>query len=136
MDKIIFCALTLIITLNTNSLSEASRSNDSPSGLTPEESPSKLEESYAVFFDTDKYNTGRSIFLRKIDLLDDVISVKLLKKQLRSLEKYKKNLPRTLPKVICDQLDTGKYAGRLTRREFDSLLYYFDFRYVRSNSRD
>ena len=136
MDKIIFCALTLIITLNANSRSEASSSNDFSSGTVSAGSPSKFEENYSVLFDTEKYTTGRSIFLGEMDLPDAVISVKLLKKQLQALEKYKKNLPRNLPKVIFDQRNIGKYAGRLTRREFDSLLYYFDFRYVRSISRD
>ncbi|AWT59949.1 MAG: hypothetical protein DF168_01147 [Candidatus Moanabacter tarae] len=135
MDKIIFCALTLIITLNTNSRAEASSSNDFSSGAAPVGSPSKLEGTHTVFFDTEKYTTGRSIFLGEIGLPDTVYSVKLLEKQLHSLERYKKNLPRNLPKAISDQLDIGKYAGRLTRREFDSLLYYFDFRYVRPISR-
>ena len=37
--------------------------------------------------------------------------------------------------MIVDRLNVGKYAGCLTKKEYDSLLYYFDLRYVRPISR-
>ena len=135
MTKLRFCTLAVFITLNLNSRSEASGSYDSPSRPAPSRPPSRAEANRPASVDTEKYRVGQSIFLGKTDLPDEVISTKLLEKQTRSLEESKRNLPRILPKMIVDRLNVGKYAGRLTKKEYDSLLYYFDLRYVRPISR-
>ncbi len=135
MKNLIFCTCVAFLALNLNSRSEASGSYDSPSKSAPSGPSTRAEGNRPASVDTEKYRMGQNLYLGKTTLPDEIISAKLLEKQSRSLEKYKKNLPRTLPKVFVDRLDVGKFAGRLKKKEYDSLLYYFNLRYVRPISR-
>jgi hypothetical protein len=116
MKTVLFSTLVVFLALNLNSRSEASGSYDSRPSPGPSGSAKRSEANRPVSVDTEKYSLGHKIFLGKIELPDKIISTKLLEKQTRSFEKYKKKLPESLRGVIVDRLSVNKLAGRLNRK--------------------
>ena len=85
-------------------------------------SPSSVPKSK---IDGARYNLGRNLYLGKVDLPETPINEEKYVVQNKILSVIKEGLP----KSVVVKLDEADLAGRLNKKQFDSLRYYLNKRY-------
>ncbi len=121
---LIFFSLTFLPVIYLNG---SGSYNNQPTHSGPAYQSQRLENAPLVI-DSERYHLGQQIYSGKLKLNSHGMTENQnrIRKQTKMLNRLKKRLPLE----VAESFDVQSFAGKLNNKQFWSLKYYLDVRYV------